>query len=232
MKNLTVGRGRTVRVGTWRGKSEIAIVATFVDQPLNTSAVRAIIERLRKRGFERVITAALTASEQTAFLDCGFSRMRDLALLKRRLDTPPPRAEMRLRRWRRRRYDDILRVDSAAFDEFWRFDHTALREAMHATPHRLLRVDSTVAPTGYALSGVSRDKGYLQRLAVEPAGAGRGLGSALLLDALRWMRWRGAEEAFVNTQHDNDRALALYQRHGFDTEQSGLAILGLDLVDR
>ena len=225
MKNLTVSRGRTVRVGPWRNEPGVATVATFVDQPLDQAAVAEIVTRLHGEGYQRIITAALTAPEQQAFVDCGFSLLRSLTLLRRPLDRPLPRAEIRLRRWRRRRHDDILRIDAAAFDDFWRFDAIALREALDATPHRLLRVDAESPPRAYALAGAARSRAYLQRLAVHPAAAGQGLGSALVVDALRWMRWRGATEAFVNTQDDNQRALALYDRHGFVPEPEGLVIL-------
>ena len=43
------------------------------------------------------------------------------------------------------------------------------------------------------------------------------------------MRWRGADTAFVNTQHDNHRALDLYRRHGFEAEPEGLTIFQRDL---
>lgn len=227
MKNLTVARGRTVRVGPWRDDHTTASVATFVDQRLDRAAVAEIVTRLRGEGYDRIVTAALAAHEQDAFAACGFVPMRTLALLRRPLSHPVPRAEIRVKRWRRRRHDEILRVDGAAFDDFWRFDASALREALDATPHRILRVDTSQPPMAYALSGVARDRAYLQRLAVHPDAMGRGLGTALLLDALRWMRWRGAAEAYVNTQDDNERALSLYRRHGFEPEPEGLAILEL-----
>lgn len=227
MKNLTVARGRTVRVGPWRNDSTTASVATFVDQHLDRAAVAEIVTRLRAEGYRRIVTAALTVPEQEAFMACGFTPLRTLALLRRPLSHPVPRSDIRIRRWRKRRHDEILRVDAAAFDDFWRFDENALREALDATPHRILRVDGSQPPMGYALSGVARSRAYLQRLAVHPDAMGQGLGTALLLDALRWMRWRGAVEAYVNTQDDNERALALYLRHGFETESDGLAILEL-----
>lgn len=224
---MTVARGRTVRVGPWRNDSEVATIATFVDQHLDRSAVAEIVTRLRSDGFGRIVTAALTVPEQEAFLACGFTPVRSLTLLRRPLSHPIPPSDIKVRRWRRRRHDQILDIDAAAFDEFWRFDETALREALDATPHRTLRVDAAAPPQGYALSGVARSRAYLQRLAVHPDAVGQGLGTALLLDALRWMRWRGAVEAYVNTQDDNERALALYHRHGFEAEVDGLAILEL-----
>lgn len=229
MRNLTVARGQTVRIGPWRGDRRAALVSTFIDQRLDTKAVAAVLVQLEMEGYERVVTAALAPPEHPAFVANGFTTVRELTLLRRTLDLPVPRAEQRIRRWRRRRHEEILRVDHAAFDDFWRFDGPALRDALDATPHRVLRVDSPTEPSGYALSGVARNTAYLQRLAVSPEAAGRGLGTALLLDALRWMRWRGAGEAFVNTQHDNARALELYRRHGFTDEPDGLTIFGRDL---
>jgi ribosomal protein S18 acetylase RimI-like enzyme len=229
VKNFTVGRGRTVRVGPWRGDETVATIATFIDQRLDAPSVGQILDRLTTQGYQRAITAALAVREHDAFAANGFEPLRHLTLLRRSLDDPVARTPERMRRWRRRRFEPVLAVDHAAFEPFWRFDETALREALEATPHRLLRVDSLTEPTGYALSGVARNSAYLQRLAVHPDAAGHGVGSTLLLDALRWMRFRGADEAFVNTQDDNERALALYRRHGFEPEPEGLTIFERDL---
>ncbi|HRE01555.1 MAG TPA: GNAT family N-acetyltransferase, partial [Ilumatobacteraceae bacterium] len=72
--------------------------------------------------------------------------------------------------------------------------------------------------------------GYLQRLAVDPAVQGRGLGYSLTLDSLRWMHRRGMVRAIVNTQDDNIAALSLYQRMGFRIMPSGLAVMTRLLV--
>ena len=74
--------------------------------------------------------------------------------------------------------------------------------------------------------------GYVQRLAVRPEASGRGWGSALVLDGLRWMARTGCKEALVNTHTDNARALALYERLGFRPLPDGLVVLGSPLGDR
>ena len=79
---------------------------------------------------------------------------------------------------------------------------------------------------GYAIAGRSGPRGYVQRLAVDPWAAGRGVGTALLLDSLAWLRDWGAHEALVNTMVGNDRAVELYRRHGFEPVAGGLAVLG------
>ena len=229
MRNVQVGASRTVRIGPWRGITGVASVSTYLDQPLDRAAVGEIVGRLQAQGYTKAVTAALTPAEEVTFRANGFEPLRELVLLRRPLQTPVPRAEHRLRRWRRRRTDALLDIDAAAFDEFWRLDDLGLREALNATPHRLLRVAADQPPSGYALSGVARDRGYLQRLAVHPRATGQGLGTSLVLDALRWMRWRGADAAYVNTQHDNTRALTLYERLGFEPEPEGLVILSREL---
>jgi ribosomal protein S18 acetylase RimI-like enzyme len=145
--------------------------------------------------------------------------------LRTSLDRRLPAPDLRLRRWRRRSYDQVIAVDRAAFDEFWTFDAVALDDALAATPVRTLRVTRTDPVQGYHLSGVSGTRGYLQRLAVHPDASGHGVGTALLADALRWMRTRGALEAYVNTQQDNERALALYHRAGFTDCPEDLVVM-------
>ena len=82
---------------------------------------------------------------------------------------------------------------------------------------------------GYALFGRADDVGYVQRLAIHPDAQGQGLGPALLVDGLRWLRAHTARSAFVNTQVDNDRALHLYERVGFRRMPVGLCVLGRSL---
>ncbi len=75
------------------------------------------------------------------------------------------------------------------------------------------------------MTGRTASIGFLQRLAVDPAAEGRGIGSALVVDALRWLGHTGAREVWVNTQPDNERARSLYLRHGFTERGAGLDVL-------
>lgn len=220
---------RTARIGSWRSSTETATIATYIDQPLDAAAVRFCLEHLAAEGYHRVVTAALEPREQEVFAGQGFSLLRSLTLLRLDLGETIPQPAHRLRRVRSRRATEVLPIDHAAFDEFWRFDATALHEAIHATPHHLLRTTAGVPAQGYALTGLANDRGYIQRLAVVPDVHGQGVGTALLVDALRWLRRRGARMAFVNTQDDNVRATELYRRHGFEPVPGGLAMMGIDL---
>jgi ribosomal protein S18 acetylase RimI-like enzyme len=123
----------------------------------------------------------------------------------------------------------VLRIDHDAFDAFWRFDADGLRDALAATPVSRFRVARTDRVVGYAVTGRSHVHGYLQRLAVAPSEQGRGVGRALVVDALSWLRRRGAGSALVNTQESNKAALGLYEALGFEREPDGLDVLVLDL---
>ena len=81
----------------------------------------------------------------------------------------------------------------------------------------------------YAISGRAGRRGYVQRLAVHPRHQRAGIGRALVLDGLHWMRRRRVELALVNTQVDNAPALALYESLGFRPDSHGLDVFGLRL---
>jgi hypothetical protein len=82
---------------------------------------------------------------------------------------------------------------------------------------------------GYAVTGRPHHHGYLQRLAVDPAEHRHGVGRALVLDSLAWLRRHGATSVLVNTQESNRAALRLYEDLGFEREPHGLDVLVCDL---
>ncbi len=55
-------------------------------------------------------------------------------------------------------------------------------------------------------------------IAVSADRRGRGIGSALLAEALRWARDRGVAKLVLSVYPDNDRAIALYRKFGFIEE--------------
>ncbi len=214
----------------WRGDPNIACLAPAGGRPLQASSLDAVVTELRERGYRSVLTAALTVNEQDTFLAAGFRVHEELHLLRHDLDAVPTLSSVRLRRGRRSDVRAVLDVDNLAFDRFWRFDSLGLADARCATPTSRFRVAEHQVPVaGYAVCGRAATTGYLQRLAVHPSLQGRGIGSSLVVDALRWSRRRGARSVMVNTQSDNSRALVLYERLGFVRELQGLAVLELNL---
>lgn len=228
------GNGR-IRLGPWHGDDRIGYLAPVGDGPApGVADVHAACERLARTGFAEVVTAAIGPLEAHGFLLAGFEVHERLHLLERGLVDLPDAPAADLRRARRRDRPRVLEIDAAAFSGFWRLDDAGIDEALSATPASRFRVavdDGPGAPilggglAGYAIFGRAGRRGFLQRLAVDPVAHGRGLGRALVLDGLGWLRRRGVERVVVNTQEANERALGLYERLGFRRQSGGLAVL-------
>lgn len=216
------------RVLPWRGSTRTAYLAPVPDAPPPSSAfIECCLERLSTQGYAGVVTPALAPAEQRPFLLAGFRPHERLHLLAHDLFELPPFRRGATRRARRGDKPAVLAVDEAAFTPFWQLDRAGLQEALEAVPMTRFRVSAAGHGTiaGYAIAGTAARQGYLQRLAVDPAHQHEGRGLALVADALRWMRRRGAGRAVVNTQLGNEAALALYTRAGFRVQPAGLAVL-------
>jgi len=222
------------RTGPWRGDGRIAYLAPLA--PAGAPSVDFLyrcLDTLAARGFTRVVTSALAPAEQRGFLAVGFEEYERLHLLShdlRDVPRPPKEAASLLRRGRGPDWPAVLAVDASAFSPFWRLDASGLSEAIDATPVTRFRVAAAGPrhPAGiaaYAVTGLSANQGYLQRLAVHPDHRRTGLGRALGLDGLRWLRRKGVSEAVVNTQLGNDPALSLYLSLGFRHEPIQLSVL-------
>ncbi len=214
-------------------------------RPTAADIRRAALE-LEKAGVRRLVTPAMNRFEAEAFYQAGFAHLEALHLLLCRLnrvdlsDLSVKADSIGLATGRRWHLDGMLDVDAKAFHGFWRFDHLALKEARTATPSQLTRFAYPVRrglaqgvarrPVGYAVTGRAGNRGYLQRLAVDPDHQGQGLGTLLVHDAFRWLRRRGADTCLVNTQESNKRALALYEHLGFERQNEGLVVLRWDLA--
>lgn len=220
------------RVYPWQGDGTVALVAPVVGSPPATTAgVNRCLTELSNRGVAEIVTGALAQSELPGFLQAGFTVRERLHLLsldllqvpvdQRRVD----QERIRLRRARRTDRPAVLAVDGAAFDSFWRLDRASLADALEATAASRFRVTTGAPLGGYLITGRAGARGYLQRLAVDPLRQRTGIGTALVVDALRWLRRHGIQQAVVNTQESNAPALAMYERLGFRREPEGLAVL-------
>ena len=221
---------RRLRVVPWQGDRFVALVGPVRAGRLpDPDDVRRCLQALQQRGVDRAVTPALNPFEAEPFYQAGFELLERLHLLSCPLDRAshgPIDSPARSRPGRRWHDPAVLEVDRRAFSGFWRFDKLALREARSATPTRRFRVaklDGRIV--GYAVTGRAGSRGYLQRLAVDPATQGQGIGSMLVHDSFDWLRRRGAEETLVNTQESNETALALYERLGYRRHRQGLLVL-------
>jgi ribosomal protein S18 acetylase RimI-like enzyme len=117
-------------------------------------------------------------------------------------------------------------VDRAAFEGFWRLGVAGLRESALATRHSVvLEVEQEASLLGFAIVGAERGVSYLQRIAVTPQHARRGVGSELLSRAIDWARGIGAPIMVLNVREETEPALNLYRTFGFDVTPTRLEIL-------
>lgn len=216
-----------LRVVPWRGRVDVALVNPVPSGPApRPSTIDRCLASLGSRGVREVVTGALAPAEQAPFLEVGFVVRERLLLLAHPMEAIPaagggPRTT-RARRGDRRA---ILAVDRRAFSPFWRLDGPGLDDAVAATAAGRVRVVASSTIVGYAVTGRSGARGYIQRVAVDPGHHREGIGTALVLDGLRWLRRHGVDRAVVNTQEDNHTAQQLYLGLGFRPEPDGLAVL-------
>lgn len=221
-----------VRVRRWRDDATSALVAPRYDGAhVQQSKLEELLQQLTRRGVRTVYTAALAPRDQQVFRLAGFEVFEHLHLLRHDLAEVPSTQSARLRRGRRGDLDGLLALDNLAFEGFWRLDGSGFDDAMTATPSSRFRVatgrsrSDNISLLGYSIVGRAADRGYLQRLAVHPAAQGRGLGRALVIDGLAWLKRRHSREVMVNTQETNTRALGLYRAVGFHDVGHGLDVL-------
>jgi ribosomal protein S18 acetylase RimI-like enzyme len=226
-----------LRITRWRVDPDLAHMSLAANRrrPLHADELQRRLADLRLEGWQGVVTAALAPLDQKVFADQGFRVIERLHLLRHRLRSLPTPGDgespfERTRRARRRDHRAVLTIDRAAFVPFWQLDQTTLADALSATRSSRFRVVDSAGGrvAGYAVCGRSATRGYVQRLAVDPGCQRQGLGTALLLDGLRWLARRRARDVLVNTQEGNERSLRLYLRTGFELEPGGLAVLRLD----
>jgi ribosomal protein S18 acetylase RimI-like enzyme len=232
-------QGGKARVRPWWRDTSVAQL-TFLDHGLvpNGPAIAVWLGELRARGFHGVRTGAVTEAGEDVLRRHGFHTIQRLTLLEMSLvDWRAPRIEPRPRRMRQSDHDAVAALDRRAFGEEWGIDTTSIAETCSATPGHHARIvelgQVELAPhdgiAGFAISGRAERTGYLQRLAVDPGVQGHGIGMALTVEALRWMRRQRLTRAVVNTHTDNVAALALYTRAGFRQVPRSLAVMARHL---
>jgi [ribosomal protein S18]-alanine N-acetyltransferase len=185
--------------------------------------VRACTETLFSLGAPRVYSAPVHRSGMTVWERAGFVPDRQLVLMERSLARPPSESDPPLPT-ETGVVESVVAIDRAAFDPDWQIGRLGLEDALSATVHSRLIVPRDDAGC-FAIVGVTGSTSYLQRLAVDPAEQGRGLGRRLLRESMRWARGAGARSMLLNTQPENDRATALYRTEGFEMLAERLTVL-------
>jgi ribosomal protein S18 acetylase RimI-like enzyme len=169
------------------------------------------------RGLGVSCAAALPVSEWMAVVleKAGFVESGTVVFLEwhRRLPSHPSPA-VRLRAMRQQDLRAVAGVDHAAFDPVWQLSEGLLGHALAQSEVATVALDEQKV-VGYQISTSSALGAHIARLAVVPGSQRRGIGLALVADAVHQLHRRGHERVSVNTQQANAPSLALYSSMGF-----------------
>lgn len=102
----------------------------------------------------------------------------------------------------------LAALHAACFDDAW--DAASLRTMLAAPEAFALH-----HPDGFVLARVAGGEAEILTLAVTPQARGKGLGRALLCEAIARAERNGADAMFLEVGADNAAALALYAKLGF-----------------
>lgn len=185
----------------------------------------------RAQGFETVLTPLLSRSLHGAYVEQGMVEIEPIVALQ----GIPGRVAMRLaggdafcvRPANPSDVERLLCIDSASFNEFWRYGRDELERALTGERAILALDDGEIA--GYASAVVRRETCTLGRLAVAPEARRKGLGSALVTDIARWAAGSGATVLSLCTQETNEASRALYARCGLIEVDERYGILAADV---
>jgi ribosomal-protein-alanine N-acetyltransferase len=108
----------------------------------------------------------------------------------------------------------VVAVENAAFAQLWRHDVSGFLEVARTYPYFVVAEDGA-GIVGYQFNTIDAITGYLVRIAVHPRAEGHGVGTRLMAEAIRYFERQHVWKIVLNTEEQNTRAHALYERFGF-----------------
>jgi GNAT superfamily N-acetyltransferase len=109
---------------------------------------------------------------------------------------------------------ELLQVEAACFEQYWRYDGPSFLEIAETYPYFVVAVqDSRVI--GYQFNTVDGGMGFLVRIAVHPALNSRGIGARLMAEAVHFFQHEQVWKIALNTEEKNHHAHRLYEWFGF-----------------
>lgn len=109
---------------------------------------------------------------------------------------------------------ELAAMETAAFEPRWRHSASDLSLAWR---HSICFTVALIGdmPVGYQFSTGGGGNAHLSRMTVHPDWQGRGIGAALLANAIESYRLQNVQTITLNTQSDNVASRRLYERFGF-----------------
>jgi len=219
-------KGEATVLGPWRAHLPIMAVRGLW---CSGSRVPVLLEDLRvvarQQGFERILSPLVPKEHAAPYERAGLERLHEVVVYRAErierlragdrasaLAQAPPTG-IRLTVGTLADLRAVRAVDTKAFDEFWRNDEATLARYMSSDRIGLAYRNRQVV--GYTLSTLHGSESTLGRLAVVPGEQGRGIGAALLAEAIASAARDGARSVTLCTQAENKASRCLYERAGF-----------------
>lgn len=189
----------------------------------------AVTAELDSLGAAPVHSPALFPSATAVWERAGYAPFRNLIVMERRIYPSGDAADDRVKLNPDAPWEEMLRLDESAFEDFWRMSRLGLEEAATVTRRSaVLTFEIDGPPAGFAIVGAEYGISYLQRLAVEPGARRRGIGTALVEAAARWAGGVGSHLMVLNVQPDAAPARSLYGGLGFAETGTLLRVMRRD----
>jgi mycothiol synthase len=226
-----------------------AVVPARRRQGLGRQMLARALESFSARGIESVETWIWDgAAPARAFAEsAGFRPARASSLMGRPLSLADPEQReipgLSIKRSPKTRVDVELlnRLDNESFREHYNYRPVSVEETRWrlfvdnmVKPVDIFFAEVDGAPVGYTVVGTDKAwleekgerRGWLLDLGVLKPYRGRGIGSALVRQALEEMRARGLDEAVLGVDEMNQTgALRIYERFGFGVKSRNVAYL-------
>jgi GNAT superfamily N-acetyltransferase len=126
---------------------------------------------------------------------------------------------------------ELVELERLCFDPPWRHDARSFVDIARMYPYFVVAEDEQ-GIAGYQFNVVDMRVGYLVRIATHPRVWGQGVGTRLMVEAIRYFEREGVWKIVLNTEETNTRAHQLYEWFGFYLIKPRGFALGLDIAQR
>ena len=162
----------------------------------------------------------------------GFEQINEVeTFVKPDLALPPeaaPNPAAVIRNVRDADMERLAEIEAAAFTPLWRHSPDALREGRkYSLSFHVAELGRRIVGFQYSSEGDVNGTAHLVRLTVDPAVQRSGVGSSLMLSALRSYQERRLQRVSLNTQVDNVASHRLYRKFGFEAMDSRMPVWSL-----
>lgn len=210
-----------------------AVAYTFSPQEAWAQLWGQALSALRQAGVQRLYALGTKGWLNALLEKSGFWQVTTVRNLAWQRQPLPPRpslpADITLRPMEISDLKAALTLDRSAFPSPWKMTAPDIERVFQEATASTVAV-SPQGIVGYHISTSGVRGGHLARLAVHPRAQRRGIGYALVYDALTHFVREGAEWVTVNTWSDNVGAIRLYHRFGFHFLPEAHPLYCLDLA--